>query len=62
MATQSETWANLGANLAIDGSDLTYSVAASQGNPNALGWWEVNLGDNYQVGRVVITASDDNTS
>lgn len=61
-AIQSDTWANLGANLAIDGNVLTYSVAASQGNPNALGWWEVDLGGNYQVGRVVITASDDNTN
>ena len=56
-ATQSETWSDRVANLAIDGNLTSFSVAASPTNSSALGWWEVDLEGNYQVGQVILTAS-----
>ena len=56
-ASQSETWWDRVADLAIDGNFTSFSVAASPLNPSALGWWEVDFGGNYKIQEVRITAS-----
>ncbi|ESO10848.1 hypothetical protein HELRODRAFT_167351 [Helobdella robusta] len=58
-ATQSETWQTHNASLAIDNDVTTWSVAASQATPGAIGWWKVDLGQTYDVSDVAITSSLD---
>ena len=58
---QSSTYDNHAASMAVDGDPATFSKAAVESNDRSdgsvIGWWQVDLGDTYEITSMTIVNS-----